>query len=148
MGQTTAQMRDFAARLVAYEAAGRKSAGTHGPGDFSVCAKLRPQLATLTGNTGYHALLSRALARAMTEVPSLRTVAVGADGSLVAADTTTTPAAPAELARGDAALAAQLLGLLEDFIGENLMRRIVCETWPILARNDVFLRTVDHEKFR
>ena len=148
MGQTTAQMRDFAARLVAYEAAARKSAGTNSPGSFPVCAKLRPQLATLMGNTGFHALLARALARAVTEVPSLRAVAVGADGCLVAADKTAAPAAPADLARGDAALAAQLLGLLEDFIGENLMRRIMCEVWPILARDDVFLRTVDYDKTR
>ena len=148
MGQTTSQMRDFAARLAAYEAAERKSTGANGPGGFPVCAKLRPQLATLMGNTGIHALLSRALARAMTEVPSLRAVEVGADGSLVAADKTGMQAAPAELARGDAALAAQLLGLLVDFIGENLMQRIVCEAWPVLARNDVFLRKVDYEKTR
>src|SRR5450432_3423592 len=76
------QMRDFAERLIAYETLNNKSSRTMTQAAFPVCEKLRPRLASLMGNTGFRALLSRALARAEAEVPSLRSIQVTADGSL------------------------------------------------------------------
>jgi hypothetical protein len=55
-------MRDFAERLIAYETKGNKSSETKSQAVFPVGEKLRPQLATLMGNVGFRALLSRALA--------------------------------------------------------------------------------------
>ena len=136
MIQATPQMRDFAERLIAYETTGNKSSGAKTPAGFPVCEKLRPHLATLMGNTGFRALLSRALARARSEVPSLRAVQVKADGSLAGLDKLEVQADPVELARGSVVLVAQLLGLLVAFIGETLMLRIVCDVWPKMSLDD------------
>ncbi len=132
-------MRDFAERLIAYEIRGNKSSGKKTPAAFPVCEKLRPPLATLMGNTGFHALLSRALARAAAEVPSLRAVQVKADGSLAGLDKPEVQTDPEELAKGNVVLVAQLLGLLVAFIGEPLVLRIASDAWPRLAINDLKL---------
>jgi hypothetical protein len=137
MSEATPQMRDFAVRLIAYETKGNKSSETKTPAAFPVCEKLRPHLATLMGNTGFRALLSRALARAEADVPSLRAMQVKADGSLAGLDKVEVQADPEELARGSVVLVTQLLGLLVAFIGENLMLRIVSDVWPKLALDDL-----------
>ena len=130
-------MLDFAERLIAYETRGNKSSGTKTPAAFPVCEKLRPHLATLMGNTGFRALLSRALARAETDVPSLRAMQVNADGSLAGLEKPDVQAEPEERARGSLVLVAQLLDLLVAFIGEKLMLRIVRDVWPKLSLNDL-----------
>lgn len=137
MSRATPQMRDFAERLIIYEAGGNASSGTKDPAAFHVCEKLRPQLATLMGNTGVRSLFSRALAQAGTEVPSLRAVQVKADGRLAGLGELEVRADPEELAKGSVVLVAHLLGLLVAFIGETLMLRIVCDAWPKLALNDL-----------
>ena len=137
MSQATPQVRDFAERLIAYETRGNNSSGTKNPAAFPVFEKLRPHLASLMGNTGFRALLSRALVRAEAEVPSLRAVQVNADGSLAASDKLEMQADPEELARGSVVLVAQLLGLLVAFIGETLTLRLIREVWPKLSLNDL-----------
>lgn len=82
MNRATPQMRHFVERLIAYDTRGNKSSETKTAAAFHVCEKLRPQLANLMGNTGFHALLSRALALASMEVPWLRAIHVKSDGSL------------------------------------------------------------------
>ena len=139
MSQATPLMRNIAERLIAYETSERKSSGTKTGANFPVCEKLRPHLATLMGSTGYRALLSRALARAEAEVPSLRAVQVDADGSITGFDKLEARAAPDELAKAPVVLVAQLLGLLAAFIGESLMLQIVRDVWPQLARKDLQL---------
>ena len=141
MTTANSQMQEFAERLVAYEARENKSSATNTPAAFTVCEKLRPRLATLMGNTGFHALLLRALARARAEITSLGAVQVNADGSLGLVDKLEVRD-PHAFARGGVALVAQLLGLLGDFIGENLTLRIVCEVWPRLAPDDFLLRKI------
>ena len=131
------QMRDFAERLIAYEIRENKSSGTKTPAAFLVCEKLRPHLANLMGNTGFRALLSRALARAEADLPSLRAMQVKADGSLTGLDKPEVQADPEERAKGSVVLVAQLLDLLVAFIGEKLMLRIVCDVWPKLSLNDL-----------
>ena len=104
-----------------------------------MCEKLRPHLVTLMGSTGFRALLSRALARAEAEIPSLRAVQVDADGSMTGFDKLEVQAAPDELARAPVALVVQLFNLLSAFIGEDLMLHIVRDVWPQLARKDLQL---------
>jgi hypothetical protein len=130
-------MRDFSQRLIAYETRGNKSSGTLPPAAFHVFEKLRPQLATLMGNTGFHALLSRALAVANEEDPSLRAVHVKADGSLEGLEELQAQVEPEEMAEGSVVLVAQLLALLVAFIGENLTLQMVREVWPKLSLNDL-----------
>jgi hypothetical protein len=133
-------MRNFAKRLVAHETSGNKSSGTETPAAFHACEKLRPHLATLMGNAGFRALLSRALTLANAEVRWLRAVHVKADGSLESLEELHAQVDPNEFYEGGVVLLAQLLGLLVAFIGENLALRIVREVWPKLSLNDLDLR--------
>lgn len=137
MSRATPQMRDFAERLIAYEIGENKFSGTKTSAAFPVYEKLRPHLATLMGNTGARALLSRALTRAEADVPSLRAMQVEADGSLAGLDKLEVQVDPEEIAEGRVVLLAQLLGLLVTFIGEKLMLRIVCDVWPELGLDDL-----------
>jgi hypothetical protein len=134
-------MRNFAKRLILYEANGHKPAQTKTPDafNFSVCEKLRPQLATLMGNGGYRAVISRALALAGAEVPWLRALHVKSDGALEGLGKLPAQLNPDILSQGRVALLAQLLGLMVTFIGENLTLRLVREIWPKAPLNDLDL---------
>jgi hypothetical protein len=134
---TTLQARDLAERLVALETRGSKSSGR--PTAFAAVEKLRQKLATLLGNTGFRALLSRALARAEEDVPSLRALRVEPDGTLGGVAEFKARVDPRELAEGRVALVAHLLRLLVAFIGEDLTLRLTREVWPTLHLNDWML---------
>ena len=128
-------MRDFAQRLIAYEARENDSPGATMPPAFPVIENLRPHLAILMGDTGFRALLTRALARAEAEVPWLRAVQVKTDGSLQGFDGQATQVDPKDAARGSVALLASLLGLLATFIGPNLTLRLMRDIWPAVPLN-------------
>jgi hypothetical protein len=133
MSRATPQMRDFAKRLIAHETKGNKSSKPNNSAGFRVCEKLRPALATLMGNAGFRALLSRALALASAEVPILRAVQVQESGALQASEKFKSN----ESAEADIALVAQLLGLLVAFIGADLTLHFVREVWPKVPLNDL-----------
>jgi hypothetical protein len=103
---------------------------------FQICEKLRPQLATMMGNGGFRALLTRALALAKAEVSSFRTVRVNADGTLEASNQSGTQIDPQQLAEGSVVLLSHLLGLLVAFIGANLTLGLVREVWPEIHLNN------------
>ena len=136
-------MRDFAERLIAYETTKNKSSETKPSAAFLVDEKLRPHLATLMGNVGFRALLSRALALSNAEVPWLRAVHVNTDGSFQGLDELGAQVGPDEIFEGRVVLLAQLLGLLVTFIGELLTLRLVRDVWPKLSLNEVDLGTRD-----
>jgi hypothetical protein len=136
MSRAPPRMRDFAECLIAYETRGNKSSEAKTPVVFA-CEKLRPQLVTLMGNTGFRALLSRALALASAEVPWLRAVRVKADASLEGSEELHAQVAPEDIVEGGVVLLAQLLGLLATFIGENLTVHLVREVWPNVPLNDL-----------
>jgi hypothetical protein len=137
MGQVSLRMRSVARRLVALEANGNNTARTTKLFTFDVCEKLRPQLVTLMGTGGYRALLSRALALASAEVPWLRTAQVKADGELEKLEELSARLDPDALLEGKTELLAQLLGLLEAFIGVDLTLRLMREVWPKARFNDL-----------
>lgn len=130
-------MRNFAKRLMSHEAGGKSLPGKKSPATFQVCERLRPHLATLMGNAGFRALLSRALSLASAEVPWLRAVQVKADGTLGWLEEHHAQLDPDEYFDGKVVLLAHLLGLLVAFIGENLTVRLVCEVWPKLSLDDL-----------
>jgi hypothetical protein len=134
MTRATSQMRHFAERLLALEASAQVASAT--PGAPSVCEKLRPPLATLMGNTGFAALLSRALVLAGVEVPWLLAVRANA-GALEGFDEPAAQVGAAQIAEGHVVLVARLLGLLMTFIGEELTLRLVREVWPDLSLDDM-----------
>src|SRR5712691_7346548 len=135
MSRATPQMRDFSERLIAYETRGNKSSETKTPAACLVAEKLRPHLATLMGNLGFRALLSRALALANAEVPWLHAVHVNVDGSLEGLDELGAQVDSDEIFEGCVVLLAQLLGLLVAFIGKDLTLRLVREVWPKTLNN-------------
>jgi hypothetical protein len=140
-------MRNFAKRILAYEANGHESAQTQLPDDFHVFEKLRPQLAALMGNGGFQALLSRALVLARAEVPWLRSVHVKTDGVLAGLEDIHAQLSMDAMFVGQVALLAQLLGLLAAFIGENLTLRLMCEAWPEAPLNDLdLIKGIKNEK--
>src|ERR1017187_9635484 len=136
MSRATPKTRDFAERLIAYETRGNNSSEANTPVACLAGEKLRPHLATLMGNVGFHALLSRALALANAEVPWLRAVHVNADGSFEGLDVLGAQVDSDEIFEGCVVLLGQLLGLLVAFIGEDLTLRLVREVWPKLSLND------------
>ena len=125
-------MRHFAQRLIAYEQNANKPAGEETPAAFTALEKLRGHLVTFMGFAGFRELLSCVLPRATAEIPWLGTVQVKADGTLEGLDGLGTKHSPEELAEGGVVLIAQLLGLLEAFVGETLTMGFVREVWPYL----------------
>ena len=130
MNAVTPAMRKLAQRLIARESARSLRNGT-GSGVVQVCDKLRGPLAKLAGVAGFRSLLTRAVALAAANEPWLKLVQVLPDGTLGGFD-------EARQKQGDAGthgdeVVAQLLGLLDTFIGEPLTLRLVSEAWPEAA---------------
>jgi len=144
MNPAASKLRDFAGRLIAYETRRNTSSQADPAAAWDAVEKLRPQLTTLMGNTGFRALLSRALALAQAEVRWLRAVHVKGDGSLDEFDAHA-QVNPKEITEGRIALLAQLLGLLAAFIGESLTLQLVRETWPKLSLDDLNFDEGDKE---
>ena len=132
-------MRHFAKRLIVFETRENSSTLTKPRPPFPIAEKLRPHLATLMGDGGFRALLSRALALAKPEVPWLCNVHVGASGNMEGLEELQTQVAADEFLEGRIILLAQLLGLLVAFIGEKLTLRLVREVWPKVPLNDLDL---------
>jgi len=139
-------MRNYAKRLIELEAEGKKSCQNNFPEAIHVCGKLRPPLATLMGNGGFRALLSRALALASADIPWLRAAHVGADGALAGMAEIRGQLSAEASFEGSVELVAQLLRLLVAFIGENLALRLVREVWPSATLHErELLKGTNHE---
>ena len=82
MNSTTPAIRELARRLIALEAPRDVRRVECGGKVSRVCERLRMPLAKFAGVEGYRSLISRALAIAKAEDPSLDPVQVGLDGSL------------------------------------------------------------------
>lgn len=147
MSRATPVTRDFAERLVAFETKTARVPRTQAPVAFEVCEKLRPHLATLMGKAGFCALLSRALTLAAAEAPALLAVRVRADGSLGGLDHSESAVEMPDVAEDAVVVLAQLLGLLEAFIGQNLTLRMLRDVWPKLTLTDLnFSKDDQNEK--
>ena len=129
-------MRSFAKRLIDFEALSNTSPAAQTAAAFPVTDKLRPLLATLMGDGGVRALLSRALVLATTEVSWLRAVQVNADGGLEGFELLDSQIDPSEFVEGRVVLLAQLLGLLVALIGPKLTSRLSGEIWPQISLNE------------
>ena len=140
MSRATAKMMAFSERLIAHEL---KRNGSLPPGAFAVIERLRPTLATLLGNIGFGALLSRALVLARVEVDWPHALRVKSDGSFDGLDELEAQMDRVKIAEGRVVLLAQLLGLLVAFIGEPLTLRLLSDAWPKLALNDMDFTTGD-----
>lgn len=125
MTEVAPKLRNYARCLIVYEA-------TDPARD-----KLPRHLEVLIGKAGVQALLSRAHALAIVELPWLSTARVNGDGSLEAEGRLQSQLLPEQLFEGQVVLMAQMLGLLETFIGENLTMRLLREMAPDLRLGDL-----------
>ncbi|OYV07401.1 MAG: hypothetical protein CFE26_01160 [Verrucomicrobiales bacterium VVV1] len=139
-------MRTVATQLISDEAKASPLSASAEATKVAVVEKLRPHLSTLMGKSGFRALLSRALALAVSEAPWLAGVQVNAEGFLELQVPNDLKLDAQQIFAGHVALVAHLLGLLVAFIGEILTIRLVCETWPLLPVNDYFNQGDDHEE--
>ena len=135
---TLPEMRDLAQRLLSYEASADNTSEPVETTTLRVYQKLRLSLSELAGSAGFHALASRALALARSEVPSLSAVQVGTDGNLEGLSTIE-PSMKVEQDRvhdGGIILISRLLGLLFIFLGEALTLSLLREAWPGAVLDD------------
>ena len=140
-------MRSFAKRLIDSEALSNTSSAAQAAAVFPVTDKLRPHLATLMGDGGVRALLSRALVLATEEVSWLDAMQVNADGGLEGFEALSSQLDPSEFVEGKVVLLAQLFGLLVAFIGPSLTSRLAGEIWPQIPLTEQdFGRKVKSEK--
>lgn len=137
MSRATPQLHRVAHQLLALEAAGRTPPDAQAPAAVRVCDTLRRPLSRLMGGAGFRSLLSRALALAGAEVHWLKAVHVTAEGALEGWGEAAGPLSRDEIAHGGVSLIAQLIGLLQTFIGEALTARLVQEAWPELSSGDL-----------
>ena len=121
--------RQLADRLVAFEAAAKKTSDEDLNATCRVCEKLRHPLVTLTGTAGYSSLLLRALMLAKREAPALSAVELQLDGSLRGLKD--------EAAQAHPVLVAYLLSLLITFVGLDLTMGLVHDIWPDFSDSDI-----------
>jgi len=145
MSTASPEIRDLTRRLLAFEAAHDNSSDARVDVAVSVIEELRVRLIRLAGVDGFRSLLSRALTLAKAEVPSLKMVQVGADGSVEGFDgiEQSREAGAAEGGAG-AVLVAHLLELLVTFIGTPLTLRLVRDAWPDASMDGSDLRTEEN----
>ena len=117
------------------------------PAAFRACDKLRPRLTIMMGEGGFKALIMRALTLADTEAPWLRTARVQPDGALEGLEEIQAQINQEEFLEGSIVLLAQLLGLLETFIGPNLTSGLVGEVWPDIPLKEMDINNV-HENVK
>jgi len=117
--------QELAQRLLAYEgAAGKTTEPAEFPA-FRVCETLRRPVCALVGVAGFRPLLSRALALAQAEAPSLSAVEIAPDGSLQCSDELGLQIDQDQFREGAIILIAHLLGVLFLVIGEAVTSRLV-----------------------
>ncbi len=128
----TTKLKEFARRLLIYEAATGTRIGVNGSAVFRVCEKLRGPLGKVLGDGGFRSLLARALVLAGAEVPWLRGLRIKPDGVLEGLLELEGKLDLRAIAEGEVALVAQLLGLLVTFIGPVLTLQLLRDIWPKL----------------
>lgn len=138
MNRVTPRFRDFAERLISIGARQAKSSASEPPKVFAAIEKIRPSLAQVIGTLGFSAVLSRALAKANTELAWLRAVRVSPDGSLEGLDELQANVDSKDIAKGRVVLLAEFLSLLAELIGERLVLQLVQQAMPQVSKSDLY----------
>ncbi len=123
-------MKNLARQLLVIESANTKTLDRAFDDMVHICEKLRTPLAELTGVGGYSALLSRSLALAKAEAPSLGVVRVRSDGILEKLDGFEQNQAMLIAENASVVLLTQLLELLVTFIGKPMIVALIRRAWP------------------
>jgi hypothetical protein len=141
MSTASPEIQDLARRLLAFEAKHLNSSDARVDVAVQVIEELRMRLIRFAGVDGFRSLLSRALALAKAEVPSLNIVHVGADGSLEGFDGIEGSEGAGTATQAGIILVAHFLELLVTFIGEPITLRLVRDKWPEASLDGADLRT-------
>jgi hypothetical protein len=129
----SAETKNLARSLLAYETAAGKSSEPTEPPAVRVCEKLRGPLRALAGVAGYRSILTRALTLARVEAPSLGALQVTADGSLQGLGELASQIDRDQASEGDVLLTAQLLGLFLSLLGAAVTLQLVQDVFPSLT---------------
>lgn len=148
MSQATPRIRYFATRLIAHEASAAALARTENQTAVTVVHKLRPKLEEFMGDTGFGAVVSRAVTLAKDEAPWLGEARSNAEGKLEGLEEAMARVDPEQHSTGGAVVIAWLLALLASFIGEILTMQLVIEVWPKLSFNGYFTQGEDDGETR
>lgn len=138
MNRVTPRFRDFAERLIAIGTTQAKSSASKPPKVFAAIDELRPSLAQVVGILGFSAVLSRALAKAKTDIAWLRAVYVSPDGSLEGLDELEPNVDPKDIALGRVVLLAEFVSLLAELIGERLVLQLVQQAMSNVSKTDLY----------
>ncbi len=136
MNELSSGLIGIAAQLIDNEAQRNLAPEGTTANAFPVVDKLRLLLTKLMGKVGFTALLSRSLSIAGRQVSWLQSFHVTADGIIASRDHQAEALSPDDGNEGRIVLVATLLGLLETFVGEELMFRLLLEQWPQLSRSE------------
>jgi hypothetical protein len=127
----TPETRELARRLIACEATADEASRPTKATALRVYEKLRRRLCVLAGVAGFQSLASRALTLAKSEAQDLSMLEVAADGSLQGLGEPEPQGSD-----GGYILTAQLLGLLQIFLGQALTLSLVRNVWPNAALDE------------
>ena len=141
MSTASPAIQNLARQLLAGEAA--RSDAPHGDVDQAVraCEKLRVPLTKLAGAAGFSSLLSRALALASRQAPSLQRLRVEPGGLLAKVDENSPELDEEQSLHTGEVLVAELLRLLIALIGQALTLTLVREAWPDVPVETMLPRT-------
>ena len=142
MTRVSPELRRFAGHVVAHETMVNDFPAVKIPAACIAMERLRPHLAALMGGVGFSAFLTRALTLSITAFPWLREITVNADGSFRGFNELEAQVKPGTLIEGCVAVFANLLGLLEALIGEDLTLRLVRDVWPELPPDGLTVKKV------
>jgi hypothetical protein len=95
-----------------------------------LCEALRARIVNLAGSHGFHALMSRAHAKAKAVSPWLDAVRIDQDGRLELVGPPDIDLQDEEALDAQATLLSHLLGLLTTLIGPRLTLGVLAEAWP------------------
>lgn len=140
MSTASPQNQELARRLIVFEAARANSSDAPVDVAVLVIGELRMRLIKLAGVDGFRSLLSRALILAKAEVPSLKLVQIGADGSVEGFDGIEQGSETGAAGQAGTILVAHLLQLLVTFIGTPLTLRLIRDSWPDASMDGANLR--------
>jgi hypothetical protein len=129
---TPPELRDLAARLIAYESDVGKSSAPAESSALRVYEKLRQSLSSIAGAAAFESLAFRALLQAKSETQHLWSVQVAADGTLEGfGEFEPLIDNHMDLAVEEGiTLIARLLSLLYIFLGEALTLSLLRDAWP------------------
>jgi hypothetical protein len=135
----TPRLDAFARRLLLHEADTDARSGELAGAMQSVCQRLHDHLGTLVGFYGMEVLFTRAVGLAARDLPWVGSLEPGERGACrIALPKENAGEAELSAARdGFTAVVANVLGLLANLVGEDLVIQLVHDAWPDLARDEV-----------